>query len=449
MLSNELKDLSGLSKGQTVYVAPAGGAARRFVEVLAKHRPDIEVIGFLDSYRSFVLCGRVVEQIDQIKEPRPEVTVIIVMEREDIRKQISATLDDAGFSEVCWISSRFNVDQEVGEDKGNNVLYFFYDLSVNALNYEFIVALCHAEVERKILGFSKLHPVIVPKRLDSIYDLSRTSITQTGGGLEADNYWFLHNVIVPATALLPSCESITLCGSRQEAKMLTERLSYNKFPHEYDIDFPLELNSNRNLLNKEIYDGNGYGQPLVSRSSSLSFVKQWLRKNSIDNKKNIVITLRQNCLQKGRNSDLDAWRCFAQQIEKKGYVPIFIKDTYSDFESDDLGNFLIFHEASWNILLRMAMYEMAYLNMTVNTGTYALCAFNSKTRYLAFIYLCETDPVGSTAFHEAAGTPVGSQYPASTPFQRWVWGGSNCCDCLMKEFQSMCKLLESDHHVVS
>jgi len=87
------------------------------------------------------------------------------------------------------------------------------------------------------------------------------------------------------------------------------------------------------------------------------------------------------------------------------------------------------------------LYERALLNMTVNTGTISLCYFNKNVRYLNFIYISDI-ATGKEEYHKLSGTPYGSQYPASGPFQRWVWGGSDDCTVLVSEFDKMVKAIE-------
>lgn len=443
MLASEIKCLDDIADGASIHVAPAGGAAQRFIDVLKEYRPDIEVISFLDTYRTGMSTGTLVQRIDQSEACNWETKVIVVVEREDVRNAIAHSLHDAGFRHVHWIGIHFSLGQISRVDDESSVLYFFYDLSVNALNYEYLIALGHADAEREKRGLKRLHPVVVPQMKSHIFDWSRQSIREEGTSLESDNYWFLHNVIVPSAALLASCSSMTLCGTRDEAKTLGNGINVSKFPPDYNPDCPTELDSIRLLTNTEIYGGRGYGQPFLSRSVSKAFINQWLTAHGLEKEKVIVITLRQNGLQKMRNSNFVAWNCFAEKIRKKGFVPVFVKDTYSDFEADELGDYLVFHPASWNILLRMALYEIAYLNLTVNSGTVALCALNSNVRYLNFIYVSEEEYVGSKSYHETSGTPVGSQYPGSTPYQRWVWGGGSCCETILDEFNSMCVVIEN------
>jgi hypothetical protein len=436
MVIKELMNLNCFSSKESIYVAPAGGAAERFVDGIREKRPDVDVSGFLDSFKS----GGEVTRVDQVDETQKEKRVVVVIEKAAIRKCLVDTLQQNGFTDLCWVGTNFSlcVEDEMEED----ALYLFYDLSVNTLNFEFLYSLARMDIERRKAGKQRVHVVIVPQKKGSLFDFSRQSMERINQNapLESDNDWFMHNVVIPSVVLMPACSGITLCGSRREARNLAENYSNSRFPQQYDVDNPVELDSVLRVLDQGEYFG--YGQPFVSSQSAVGFVRQWLDANGVLQDKCVVITLRDYGLERDRNSDLDVWKCFAQHIKKMGYVPIFVKDTYSDFRQDTLNEYLVFHVASWNIQIRMALYEEAYLNMTVNTGPYLLCMFNEKVRYLNFFHVSQQSYSGNEAYHTSMGTSVGTQYPAHTPFQKWVWGGSDDCELILAEFKIMCECIE-------
>lgn len=439
----KLENINQIGYGESIFLAPAGGASERFHEMLVKHRKDIDLICYLDSYKSSCLGDDGIKRIDEVVPEDIGYKVVVVIERESIVDTIASSLSDVGFKDIYWIDNRFRFsDCLVGPIKYPRMLHFFYDFGVNALNYEFLIALAHADAERNRLGLQDLHVVLVPQNKHAIFNLSRDSFRDEGALLESDNDWFLHNVIVPSIALLPSCKGFTLCGTRGEAGNIVSRNQLIMHPSSYNPDSPMELDSVRNCNNTDIYDGKGYGQPFYSSKAAILFVKQWIDGVGVERGKIVAITLRQNKLSKERNSNLDAWKCFAGKILKSGYVPVFIKDTYTDFDVDTLDEYKVFHVGAWNIMLRMALYELSYLNMTVNTGTIALCMFNERVRYINFIYLSEDDYAGSVEFHNVSGNPVGTHYPGSTPYQKTVWGGGDDCMRLIDEFDNMVSLIE-------
>ena len=437
---NKITDLQSISRNSAVCLAPAGGASLRFLLKLKEHRPDLEINCFLDSYRSGEYSGIPIRLIEDDLDIDENLNIIIVMERDSIRDNINKRLLSCGFGNILYVDAELSLklsDMKYRHD----AMYFFYDLSVNSMNFEYMVALCHADAIRKNKGIKYLHPIIVPNHKLSVFDMSRKSLKESNAPLEGDDNWFLYNVISLSPLLLPSCESISILSSRDEAEFYLMNNSAPVFPENYNISNPKQLPSVLNVMSSSYFDAYSFARPLSSSNFSLIFVDQWLNNNCIDMDKLVVITLRQNKMDIERNSNISAWICFAQYIQSFGYVPVFVKDTYNVYDNNGVDQFLIFVEASTNVAIRMALYERALLNMTVNTGTISLCYFNKNVRYLNFIYISDI-ATGKEEYHKLSGTPYGSQYPASGPFQRWVWGGSDDCTVLVSEFDKMVKAIE-------
>ncbi len=249
------------------------------------------MLGYLDSFKSTRQSGGSITKISQTDSNAKSVRVAVVIEKEAIREKIVSTLQKHGLNNVDWVSSKFSLGPTVCAEEEPTTHYFFYDLSVNTLTFEFLFSFVHADAERRRLGKDSLHVVIVPQRTDSIFDFSRQSIRRTNNEayLECDNSWFMHNVIIPSVALMPSCSGVTQCGHRSEAKLLAENQSGSCFPEQYDVDNPIELNSAINITNEAVYDGAGYGQPLKSSEVSLAFIRQWFKAKGLDCKRVLLL----------------------------------------------------------------------------------------------------------------------------------------------------------------
>ena len=439
---NELDDLSKIQKSQQIYLAPAGGAADRFRDYLFKIRPDIKVNYYLDSYRTGVLSDIQIKEIRDCEELDKNIMTIVVMERDSIREDINNKLVNNNFNDIWYVGVRlsFSMTDHKERKKEKDTLHFFYDLSVNSTNYEYLMSLCHANAVRKERGLKFLHPVIVPNYESSVFDMSRGSLKEENAPLEGDADWFVYNVISFTPLLLPSCDAISILSSRNEAGKFVECVSEHKFPEQYDPLHPLQLTSMSILMYTDIFGGRSFGRPLASSTASLLFVKQWLSAHEIDVSKLVVITTRDNKMDVERNFSKDAWLCFARKIKKMGYTPVFVKDTYSALENNVFDEFLVCHVASFNVAIRMALYEIALLNMT-SSGATTLLLFNKAIRYLNFIYVSDYK-TGKIEYFALAGSPYGSQYPASGPFQKWVWGGTDDCTVMLSEFNEMVSVIE-------
>jgi hypothetical protein len=84
-----------------------------------------------------------------------------------------------------------------------------------------------------------------------------------------------------------------------------------------------------------------------------------------------------------RNSNLPAWVAFARGLDASRYCPVFVPDTNETIEGlpNELRDFRVFPEAAWNVPLRMALYERAFINLGVNNGPMGLAWLNACVCY--------------------------------------------------------------------
>ena len=95
----------------------------------------------------------------------------------------------------------------------------------------------------------------------------------------------------------------------------------------------------------------------------------------------VSITIRNRKWDSARNSNLAEWTRFAKFLKNLGYSVVFVPEadvvempgTLWDFE---------FAEATWNLGLRLALYEISDLNFIVDNGPAALMHLDKKVRYI-------------------------------------------------------------------
>mgnify|MGYP003973478721 CR=1 FL=1 len=435
--AKEIKRLSDIQDGDVVCLAPAGNSSEKMHHLISGRRPDVTTLYYLDSYKNGMRSGLEVLSIDDSNIDRT-AHVIVSIEREGYRKRIVSNLFQSGFKKVSYIKSGVILEEcEIGREE-KSVLYFIYDLEKNALNFEFVNSLCHAELERVKRGLDLINVVIVPRCEESVFDLSRAAV---GGGVESDNRWLMDNVIVPSVSLLPTSNSFTVLGRREEYRDLCCEKNINTFPLNYSISDPEELTSHVYLYDESM-EMSKYALPLIATDASKSFVKKWLINNNLYKNKVVAITLRECGYQKERNSDLKVWKEFADYIYKQGFYPVFVRDTYNSFSIDDLEGYVVFHEVSWNIYLRIAFYEVVFLNMMASTGPHVFCTHNRRVKYVLFNPLSTDGYSSSEEYGELGGIPVGRQYSAKTNFQLAVWGKDRSADLIVEEFLKMKKIID-------
>lgn len=100
------------------------------------------------------------------------------------------------------------------------------------------------------------------------------------------------------------------------------------------------------------------------------------------------------------------------------------------------------NEPLWNLELRAALYERAYLNLFVNNGPSYLSFFNKRSRCLDFKMVTPGCGATTERFFRSIGIEPRSQLPVFTPFQRLVWEDDRL-EVIQREFQAMCRRIEA------
>ena len=103
--------------------------------------------------------------------------------------------------------------------------------------------------------------------------------------------------------------------------------------------------------------------------------------------------------------------------------------------------FPVFHEAPWNLALRSALYELAYLNLAIVHGPTELLWYNDRCRYVIFFPRDEGRQT-NTEFMVANGFVPGESLPFATPLQKWVWEPDDL-DVIKREFAALCEAIDA------
>lgn len=86
-------------------------------------------------------------------------------------------------------------------------------------------------------------------------------------------------------------------------------------------------------------------------------------------KKAVTITLRDSDFEPLRNTNFGEWIKVAQWLKSNGYSPIFIPDGEAEcYGREKEIPFQVYRPASHNFALRLALYELAGMNLFINSG---------------------------------------------------------------------------------
>lgn len=324
----------------------------------------------------------------------------------------------------------FCKSQLLGSD---DILYFFYDFDVEPITYDFVWALSVANAYREKQGLRVLQVILVPGKVQGLKK-------EQPKYEKAVNYnsriWRIHSIIIPSIHLLSCPYSITVCATREEAINIRQKQAKNVYPKRYNPTIPVSYEPELAVLYPDKI------MRLSANKQAKTYVSQWLQDRA-NSRKVIVVTLRQYSYTLERNSNIAAWSQFASTVNEKEYFIVFISDTEQALGpiSNELQNHVFFNEACWNLYLRAAIYELAYLNMGVNTGPMSLCWFNAACRYITFKTAVKDVPEAPLEMLTSKGFVPGLNPSFANSFQKWVWEDDDF-DVITSEFKMMCDIID-------
>ncbi len=414
----------------------AGEVGVAFCRLLQQKREDVEVLFFVDSYKSGEVCEiEVLSPAECAKRQYDEVIITSFA----FSQQISELLDTHDIVPFSSISPVF--DSDAGS---TTLLYAFYDRAVSPDGFDIIGFLALAEAERVRMGLDGIHVVVVPPPHDHFLKPGEDSeaFDEPDERLrdQAASQWYEQNILLPCCWMLPSCKGVTRSSSRDESQAIFHHVATNVFPQVYTVEQPIPCYSWIKVV--DVSRKSYFSLPLRATRKGLHYVQRWLDAHLPD-KKVVTITVRESIYHQDRNSQFDEWVHFAHMIEAQGYLPLWVRDTEVSMEPPpgELDGQMIFKEVPWNLELRMALYELAYLNMFTGSGPSVMANYNQEVRLVRF-ELTRSEHFGCSSEHMAEeGLPVGSQLPGSGDFQRTVWAEEKR-DRLYLEFTRMVEQIE-------
>jgi hypothetical protein len=277
----------------------------------------------------------------------------------------------------------------------DDLLYCIYDLNICDLTYVMGMFLVDCEMQCRQNNKQGFIVVIVPSSLDPILGWNEyDSVIDSHSKL-----WRFQNIVLPLTFLSPYCRGVNVLPRRSDAIAFAK--THDVYPDLYD-GINIRKPDIEDLLYRKL-DRPGIFEGLKANTQGLKYVKDWLRAKKIQSLV-VTITIRDSAFDTARNSDIEAWLCFARYLVAAGYSPVVIPDTDNAYcEKLDLKGVNLFTECSWNMGLRMALYETSYLNFFVPHGCIVLAMFNPRCSYIAMKQL----PKGSIVMNEEAYKKVG------------------------------------------
>jgi hypothetical protein len=336
---------------------------------------------------------------------------------------------------VVAVQDMFSRPKADSSRRSEGGLQFIYDLAVSPLTFDFVSYLAAAELSRRRAGLSHIDVVFVAGQHFGV----RKELPEYDSAIDATaRLWRLRNILIPILAQLPSVRSHVWCGAREQAAEIVTSDGARIYPTDYRLNLPCQPIKSR--IHDMVRSGDNLWPMLRATDASKRYVAAFLEAVA-SGRRPVVISLRNYGFAPGRNSCTANWMRFADGLDQTRYAPIFVPDTESAIamNSGDLGGHPICLAACWNLEIRMALYEAAWLNMGVMHGPLELCWYNEAVRYAIFIP-AGTDAVNSVDALTEHGHRIGADHDFATPFQRIVWERDDL-SCIEAAFAAMAPLL--------
>jgi hypothetical protein len=322
-------------------------------------------------------------------------------------------------------------------------LQFYYDLAAAPITFDFAGYLAGAELERRRRGLSAIVVIFVPGR----HDGARPELPAYEAVFDRNSRsWRLRHMLVPMLAFLPTIRGYVLCGNREQAAALMTGNAAALHPSDYRVFLPRQPSPS--LVHDQARLGTPIWPMLQATEHGRRLADDFLRRHAGD-RRAIVITLRDSDFAPERNSHLADWIAFADTLDRDRYAAVFVCDTDTAMRRSpaELSRHVMCEAATWNLEIRMGLYEAAWLNMAVMHGPMELCWYNERARYVLFM------PAGvergaSGEMLAESGVRIGSDLAFAGPFQRLVWA-SDQLKTIQQEFAAMRVLIEDTDHTGS
>ena len=294
----------------------------------------------------------------------------------------------------------------------DNLLYSIYDLKIAPITFNITEFLIDSELEANKTGKKGFVVVFVPNDEDTPYGHKEyEAVIDSHSKL-----WRFQNIVLPLTVRATKCKGVFMLPDRSSIASFVK--DHNVYPSLYD---GVNL---RHIDIVELYeniDRPGVVQGLKAPQQGCTYIRDWIKEMNIQ-VPIVTITLRQYGFDKARNSKISEWARAAKYISESGYYPIVIPDTDQAFQRNELfEDTYIFNECSWNMGLRMALYEASFLNFFVPNGPGQLATFMPNCSYIMMNALPEGSSVTTEENIKARGYEIGENYRWATPDQRQIF----------------------------
>jgi hypothetical protein len=310
-----------------------------------------------------------------------------------------------------------------------SVVHAIYDADKNPISFDVAFFLQAAEIFTKLSGANDLVVSIAwPTDISDIPGLPK----RYNQAVDADAKAFRIFHIAVQLAQLVTNNVVFQIKDRKYVKAATELTKGARI-----VTFPDPNNTHHSIYYRLVNENPDLMTGFSASQAAHRYVAGWLRTLSGPSKI-LCITLRQYAYDPQRNSNLPAWEEFLRRIDPGEFSIVVVPDTdcFADGKVPFGGKYPLFTPACFDVDLRFALYEAAYLNMFVNNGPGTAATLSRKIRYLMFKLIVPGVVHCSEESLRQLGFEPGKNPTYAGEFQKWVWADDEA-EILWSEFCAM------------
>lgn len=264
-----------------------------------------------------------------------------------------------------------------GSKINNSSLLFIYDLELNPLTFNFGQHFANATIYSKIKSLKKIDLLII--KSSSSNPIKTKKLKQYISENEAENR--IYEIIISNFRLGQKANNLYLSNFNDSS--IEKIISSYKFvyPEGYSVLKPISCPNKLPNVSKEIffpmYQANLRAKEIISKYLE-----------NFDEKKIITFTFRDLKHMVNRNSQNDEWIKFSQYLIKNNYNVFLIPDpiNYNPKYFEKFLGCRIAEIVLWNINLRAALYEAAFLNCSISSGIFEMTScYNQNANSMMFV----------------------------------------------------------------
>jgi hypothetical protein len=235
---------------------------------------------------------------------------------------------------------------------------------------------------------------------------------------------------------------IIFVSERNELNEFLSLKSDKKIPSTASLDKPIEWDDYYTYINK-YYLKNNTIPSLKSPKHYNDLIKLFIKQNKIT-KKIVTITIRDCSYHLLRNSNIENWKKVYKFLEKNNYYPIILDDVENlsiQNKKNSLDEYNQYYYANTDLRVRLALYEEAFMNLSVSNGPCNLLIYSKYCKFLIFKFFVndEQSPASLKNVEKILGLKKNQQFPFFNKYQKLIWDSDDNPDLVIDNFNKIIK----------